>query len=1508
MVPFLAWLTSLSPSIQVLRSFCVCKGLAVRRAQQLIFNKIFEDDDAFRNGHMHHLTWDAGRSCVMVAIGTNKPVTMESLCHIPEDVAIVPSKPSGGEEGDSEAAKQDVAAKLKYYQPLLAKEDEYKLMLAQLSLLCTLTDGCFLDAEVKVQGLVSLDVMLGTLRNDAVPYDMRAAMVNMLYEIYIDNSKFEGIPVIDRQYHAYPIADLHAGSPATSGAFKEQQAIKGFVHAYFTKEFAKDATTFMREMERVIVTEDEFDAVHKGHGAFLLSMLRCIDFFLKNSFYRDPQEMGDIYAVITDLLQFQKRVIAEVTNADDTERNKLVAAVLDSALRILELLLKTQSYHTMCAFLEDFYAVYCKTQGDKSHRDSLTPLQQSLVPLCREAQRQAAHKAAINEQIIGAEKHEIAHDVALPDGVSKSICDEYVKNFFHSTNFLVQCGRVREGDKNNNTKTLLVDLLGFPAKVVVRRAIACLKLMYTRFQTLRESVCASRLITDADSMAAHRISLEYGPKIYSLVYDKQIDEKEARQLRGILDTMTGRVLTSSVANPHVQDTLKCMRIVDDVLGVFDQTLDDADLKIDNVTDLQRALADCFSFLTLMTRDNAAVQERMFNEMIGLLENKNTHPPHIAAALARTLCHVFAVPQLRFQVRERHVMLVTTLLCDLYSKGQHVVELVRLLTAMAMPDGQTPMSQTHALIMRQLMQNEANLLQLLQQPIPSGYDARTFYYELMTLLATLCSGETEFIESIAKKTFSVDQLLVAILSESGRNPDALAANLLFLHAAHTNSQRVGALSHPIPIILDGRIWRVVQLCAERLSAFAELSAMAEGDQNLLFNAIAPFLSDLFAKHYKKDVQALAAISRGLEGLQDALKADDVTQRCHGLAPQLARTLTKIVTLGGKSTWLTEARHTTLLSCISSIMCNASFPPGDILKDTFRLIQSARETVGMDKRSLKVKGARHAPKQSGATHVEDYFVNEDIPPPEEFAGFGGIVSSEDVLNACFQQFCKQLFDLNVARNMKFHKCCRDTEKEEAKAQQEWPCPYLEVDEDHTTALPGGYEFQHWVKVFKDEPLRLKRVLTYVLLLSWACVATDRIICRQNFPVSCLSVSWLLCVCVCVCVCLLTSFCTSLSLFLSLSVSPALLPFSLSFSVRITVAATVFTFHTTHNVILDLGGQELTWLTPPDSPLHFLWFRYLTGLERVLTSVNATDMEKEHAADSAHDMLQLLNGVIQTKLCALCDHDPEKDRDNRRKLWKEIHRKQTRLADAGTVRHVLALLGMQEQSHQLFKAAWRLLMALCAGGNPDVQDIIKRELDAMPDSRCLLHVRDELARARGVVLQRRHTAAMTAEHVHDHSEFPASGSLSTRKAEQIKELEEVLGSIQQRNGVAHQPGVRELQSKRLEVTQIERRWLIRLCQGIQLLAEGAFTPLQDHLRTQPNSNVAGVNFVVELCALLQTVCVFVTEGSDWLAVIDQVCQFVNHAWSSNHLHGAGGVGQVEHCSTCRYEGLMKTVCMKD
>jgi hypothetical protein len=301
---------------------------------------------------------------------------------------------------------------------------------------------------------------------------------------------------------------------------------------------------------------------------------------------------------------------------------------------------------TIATFVRDFVQVYDSVQG--SHSVRLTARQVCLVALCEVS---------------------LAEQRGTPTSItaSKAQADEYIRHLFTETSFEQFCGLHSHGLGKGTLKGLLTALAQHPADGVTAGAVGCMQLMASRQEALQEAVEDVRLLVHPESIATYALVARLDPMLHDIAHDKQIDEVEAKELMALLMQLRSELVRGGEMTPAAQEILRCAYVVDDLLAIFDQTLDDDDLRPGEVTILQQALADCLQFLGLVASGNEPMQERLFLELQGLVVNPNTRTPFVATALAGCLRLVFQSPAFRIQVRESQIKVIVQLTCDLYKE-------------------------------------------------------------------------------------------------------------------------------------------------------------------------------------------------------------------------------------------------------------------------------------------------------------------------------------------------------------------------------------------------------------------------------------------------------------------------------------------------------------------------------------------------------------------------------------------------------------------------------------------------------------------------------------------------------------------------------------------------------------------------------------------------------------------------------------------------------------------------
>lgn len=90
---------------------------------------------------------------------------------------------------------------------------------------------------------------------------------------------------------------------------------------------------------------------------------------------------------------------------------------------------------------------------------------------------------------------------------------------------------------------------------------------------------------------------------------------------------------------------------------------------------------------------------------------------------------------------------------------------------------------------------------------------------------------------------------------------------------------------------------------------------------------------------------------------------------------------------------------------------------------------------------------------------------------------------------------------------------------------------------------------------------------------------------------------------------------------------------------------------------------------------------------------------------------------------------------------------------------------------------------------------------------------------------------------------------------------------SGTTNAQSVTMARASFVDLNEDAHRWVMAICRGIQLMAEGAYKPLQNYLQEQKSSKDQSVNFVAELCRALQMVYNNVADGGQWLTLVDQL-----------------------------------------
>jgi hypothetical protein len=315
-----------------------------------------------------------------------------------------------------------------------------------------------------------------------------------------------------------------------------------------------------------------------------------------------------------------------------------------------------------------------------------------------------------------------------------------------------------------------------------------------------------------------------------------------------------------------------------------------------------------------------------------------------------------------------------------------------------------MNETHALIVRYLLPHEANLLQLLGEPLGvPGSTKHSFAVALVRLMAILSSGENEFIESICSALFSVPATLDRLLA-AAKTGDALAltAFLEFLHDVHLSENCFVLLNFPLA---DPRWWQTLEACTALLQ---NESAAADA-----VNASVAVITAFFRFHFQRVSPVLLALKDGGSHLATGMARDQaqlaktaidpgdtllltaagVLESCGNLAPPLARALADRVAAkaGTRKTGSPQAdhQHDAFLRCLFVMLRAATFESEGSLAETVAYIQS-RAPQKADGAAERLDGPKAAFADPAETpgrkmHAADVFRSQERRPgPKDILG--------------------------------------------------------------------------------------------------------------------------------------------------------------------------------------------------------------------------------------------------------------------------------------------------------------------------------------------------------------------------------------------------------------------------------------------------------------------------------------------------------------------------------------------
>jgi hypothetical protein len=434
---------------------------------------------------------------------------------------------------------------------------------------------------------------------------------------------------------------------------------------------------------------------------------------------------------------------------------------------------------------------------------------------------------------------------------------------------------------------VLIDLSRYgagpqPESFLCRRSMKLLDLIMSKSN--RMFVCGgqTRLVTEPTSINCHRAASEIIPKLHYCIYDCQItsDDESAKDITKYIKSLTEllsmpRSSGGGVVYSH-QEILFRMNTLDIVLGIFDQDLDDDDYE--DVNDTQNsvieAMIEALEFVKLITRDFDDAQDRMFDEMEGLLVNPRIDRPCCVIALADALKEVFGSVKYQMKLRQSQLEELVDKLPDPGGNSSGEIEAeekdiahayVDLLRAAIEPrPGSSPISRNQSIVMTAL--NKRSLVKGTEEheeviALESNYEI-----SMVQLLSVLgIGGEVRMIESTCKNLYTVDEILTS-LSRMVQEPSVtvdtsgpahrtgrakIHALLSFFQTTYLEDHCVTPMRFNGSIGEDARTWKIIEFCYGEVTQF---TPDAQDDEKLdwLFTCVFPFFQIFFKKFFRSPI--------------------------------------------------------------------------------------------------------------------------------------------------------------------------------------------------------------------------------------------------------------------------------------------------------------------------------------------------------------------------------------------------------------------------------------------------------------------------------------------------------------------------------------------------------------------------------------------------------------------------------------------------------------------------------
>ncbi|XP_060075349.1 inositol 1,4,5-trisphosphate receptor type 1-like [Ylistrum balloti] len=500
-----------------------------------------------------------------------------------------------------------------------------------------------------------------------------------------------------------------------------------------------------------------------GHNLLIEQVLRLLQHLVKFGYYLDIDDVKQLLTPLLSLLDgthdvpFPKdkgkgytkdsqKLVTQYRNKgrfDQSKENEAIVNAKYRAMEVLDFLLTFQRNLRLKAFVTKFK----QCEQNQGHRtleplmyESFNPHDQSnmIQPGCcrrREADKVMDH-TNIDEKVV---RHQ------------KQVLKELKEMVSSSSIFDIE-----------STTSVLKDLSMYSYDKMVTKSLDILNKLYSSQSDMFQLASKAQILLTHDSAKVHREVQRSLPVLRRLAKQKLNDEQVT--LTGeILDELAGFChLPKNIEEPHFmnQNILVSHGVLPAILDILSQEID-AKLVDQQYKGMKKIFKKTLDLLALITRENSAMQEAMFNNLDTLLEVQI-----VPSCLALALKELFIANQTTcLKVHSKQVQKIVLLAAQYQNEAPEFLELLKVLVKVEGLD--LTIKRNQALVMKYIMQNFRKAAYVLDQPRDSREQILTnkrdpghlaYFISLVDLLATCAEGENKFIESLCQTIMPVEEIL------------------------------------------------------------------------------------------------------------------------------------------------------------------------------------------------------------------------------------------------------------------------------------------------------------------------------------------------------------------------------------------------------------------------------------------------------------------------------------------------------------------------------------------------------------------------------------------------------------------------------------------------------------------------------------------------------------------------------------------------------------------------------